>query len=120
VGISIEAEKKLWAKSWHITVYMLLLLFEIVKANIQMIKIILSPKLDIHPQILYFQSPVTTDFAKIMLTYSIMLTPGTVIVELEGGEFGLHAIDPTVVIGGVDDSIFAPFVTRLKKIERGL
>ncbi|MCL2617548.1 MAG: Na+/H+ antiporter subunit E [Defluviitaleaceae bacterium] len=105
VGLSFAKEKQIWAKAWPITIYMSMLLWEIVKANIQMIKIILSPKLEIHPQIVYFQSPVKSDFAKVMLTYSIMLTPGTVIFELNGDRFGIHAIDPTMT-DTINDSIF--------------
>ena len=119
VGISFSAEKKLWTKSWKIAAYLAMLLWEIIKANFQMVRIILSPKIEIHPLIVYFQSPVRTDFAKIMLTYSIMLTPGTVIFELEGDRLGIHAIDSTVIIGGADDSIFSTFVHRLRDIEGG-
>ncbi|MCL2852808.1 MAG: Na+/H+ antiporter subunit E [Defluviitaleaceae bacterium] len=115
VGISFDAEKKVWSKAWPITLYMALLMIEIIKANVQMIKIILSPKLEIHPQIVYFTSPVKSDFAKVMLTYSIMLTPGTVIFDLEGDRFGIHAIDPAMT-ESIDDSIF---VHKLKNIEGG-
>ena len=115
VGISFDAEKKVWAKTWQLIVYLALLLREIIKANFQMIRIILSPKLEIHPQIVYFKSPVKSDFAKVMLTYSIMLTPGTVIFELEGDRFGIHAIDPTMA-DGINESVF---VHKLKNIEGG-
>jgi len=119
VGIRFAEEKKLWSISLQIVAYMCMLICEIVKANIQMIKIVLSPSMKISPIIVYFQPPVRTDFAKIMLMYSIMLTPGTVIFELVGGRFGIHAIDPDVIIGGAGDGIFAPFVQRLQKMEGG-
>ena len=116
VGISFESEKKIWSKSWHIMIFMALLIWEITKANIQMIKIILSPNLEVHPQILYFRSPVKSDFAKVLLTYSIMLTPGTVIFELEGDRFGIHAIDPAMS-ETIDNSIFVQMLKN--KIEGG-
>ena len=115
VGISFAAEKWIWSRIWPVTVFVATLIVEIVKANIQMIKIILSPKMEIHPLILYYKSPVRTDFSKIMLMYSIQLTPGTVLVYLEGNRYGVHAIDP-IMTETIHDNEFA---RMLRKIEGG-
>ena len=116
IGISFELEKRIWARCWKLLKYLAALLWEIVKANIQMVKIILSPTLKIQPRIVYFESPVKTDFAKIIMTYSVMLTPGTVIFELEGNRFGIHAIDPAMGEGVTESKL----TQRLKKIEEGV
>jgi multicomponent Na+:H+ antiporter subunit E len=72
--------------------YIFTLLIEVAKANVQMIQIILSPKMKIDPTIVYFESPVKNSFSKIMLAYTIALTPGTILFELEGDRIGIHAI----------------------------
>ena len=116
IGISFGLEKRIWAKSWQMLVYLGALMGEIIKANLQMIKIILSPSMKIQPQIVYFQSPVKTSFSKVVMTYSVMLTPGTVIFELEGDRFGIHAIDPAMGVGVTESKL----THRLKKIEEGI
>ena len=116
IGLRFKEELKIWAKAGHLFFYLIALLLEIVKANLQMIKIILSPTLQIQPQILYFNSPVKLNFSKIVMTYSIMLTPGTVIFELRGDRFGIHAIDPAMGMG-INNS---KLVQRLKRIEEGI
>ncbi|MDR2167524.1 MAG: Na+/H+ antiporter subunit E [Clostridiales bacterium] len=72
--------------------YIFTLIVEVIKANAQMIRIILSPKMDIDPTIVYFESPVKHSFSKIMLAYTIALTPGTILFELDGDRIGIHAI----------------------------
>lgn len=115
MGLNYAAEKKVWVKIGPITAYLIRLVYEVIKANVQMIKIILSPVIDIKPQIIYFDSPVKTDAAKVALSHSITLPPGAIIIELEGDRFGVHAIDASFV-QGIRESIF---VQELKKIEGG-
>ena len=106
-----------WASSHRLVPYLLVLFSEIIKANIQMLRIILSPRIDTHirPQIVYFQSPVKSDFVKILFMYSIMLTPGTILFDLNGERFGGHAINSKTAISfdGWD------LIRRLKDLEGG-
>ena len=115
LGLSFKKEAKTWAKIGYIAVYLLRLVHQVILANIQMIKLILSPVINIKPQILYFDSPVRSDAAKVALANSITLTPGTITIELEGNRFGVHAIDASVG-KGIEDSVL---VRQLRKIEGG-
>jgi len=116
MGISFAQEKVVWTKyGKHFFSYTVLLLKYIIIANFQMIRLVLFPSNQVKPLLVYFKSPVDSNFAKIMLTYSIMLTPGTVIFELEDDRFGVHAIDPKMVTD-INKSIF---VNKLNKIEGG-
>ena len=96
LGASFAAERRVWAKGGKLITFALMLVREIIKANVQMIKIILSPKLNIPPQLIYFKSPVKTGFAKVLLTYSIILPPGTIVFHLDQDIVGVHAIDGTL------------------------
>jgi len=116
IGLSLREEWNVWTRyGVRLISYFALLLRDVVKATLQMIRIVLSPKVEISPQIVYFSSPVKWDFSKVLLLYSIMLTPGTVMFELEENRIGIHAIDPCMA-KDIDDSIF---VRKLKKIEGG-
>ena len=66
---------------------------EIVKANIAVTRILLRPKLDISPAITRVKPTQTTDIGRVTFANSITLTPGTVTVDADGGEFIVHAFD---------------------------
>jgi multicomponent Na+:H+ antiporter subunit E len=117
IGVSFKTERKVWAKIGYILAYLARLVFEVIIAAIQMVKLILSPEIRIKPRIFYFNSPVRSEAAKVALANSIILTPGSITFELEGNRFGVHAIDVSVA-EEISDSSYV-FVNRLKKIEGG-
>ena len=115
LGLSFSPEKKAIKKIFHILGYLFILLTEIVKANIAMIALVLSPVIDIKPQLIHFDSPLRSGFTRTALANSITLTPGTITVQMEDGKFAVHAID--VSAGeGVESSVF---VEKLRAIEGG-
>ncbi|MCH8489735.1 MAG: Na+/H+ antiporter subunit E [Oceanicaulis sp.] len=66
---------------------------EIVKSNIAVLRIVLSPVIDIKPTVT--RTPVTLrdDVARATLANSYTLTPGTVTMEVQENGFILHALD---------------------------
>lgn len=72
--------------------YSIWLLGEIAIANWQVLKIVLDPKMPIDPALIRFDSSVTSDLGITILANSITLTPGTITVEVEQGEFLIHAL----------------------------
>ena len=99
IGLSPKTELKALKKVGLIFVYLGMLMIDVIKANVNMIKLVLSPNIVTNPQIKYFDSPVRSDIAKMELTCSINLTPGTVFIELEDNKFGVHAIDAKFLVG---------------------
>lgn len=95
--------------------YVIVLIVEISKANFAVVKIIFSVKYQVEPALVTFQSPLKSEFANFLLANSITLTPGTITVSMENGEFTVHCLDKELAIG-IDDSIF---VHLLKKLEKG-
>lgn len=73
-------------------VYWFWLFKEIVKANIDIAKVVLNPKLPINPQIVTFRRPMDNPLAHVTLANSITLTPGTVTVDVEGDLYVIHAL----------------------------
>lgn len=112
-----SVKKELWlSKNFFLLLwYVIVLIVEILKANFAVVKMIFSVKYQIEPALVSFKSPLKTEFANFLLANSITLTPGTITVSSENGEFVVHCLDKDLAVG-MDDSIF---VHLLKKLEKG-
>lgn len=95
------------------TGYLFLLIKEIVIASIQVAKIVLSPKLNISPQVIKFKTKLKRDLLKTILANSITLTPGTLTIEVKDDEFTVHCISKNQI----EDVINSKFEELLLKIE---
>ncbi len=73
-------------------VYYAWLFKEIIKANMAVVKAVLSPSMEISPALFEVDMPQSTDLGRTMFANSITLTPGTVSVELEDGKILVHAL----------------------------
>ncbi|NPA68853.1 MAG: Na+/H+ antiporter subunit E [Chlorobi bacterium] len=62
----------------------------LVKANLDVAKIVINPKLPINPGIVEFESKLTSSFARMILANSITLTPGTLTVDIIDNKFFIH------------------------------
>lgn len=65
---------------------------EIVKANLQVARLILDPRLPIDPVIVTFDTVLTSPLARTTFANSITLTPGTITLDIDGPSFTVHAI----------------------------
>lgn len=72
--------------------YFVWLFIEIVKANIAVVKAVISPEMEISPTIVKIPTPQKTDIARSMFANSITLTPGTVSVNMENDHILVHAL----------------------------
>lgn len=95
--------------------YGIVLLIEIIKANISITKLVLAPEIDVEPCLVKFRTPLKTAAARVALANSITLTPGTITVSLEGDEFLVHALNRDIA-GGLEGSIFERLLTRMERI----
>lgn len=66
---------------------------EIFKANIAVVRLALSPDLNIRPVMTRVSVETGSDMARTTFANSITLTPGTVTVEVEPNGFLVHALD---------------------------
>jgi multicomponent Na+:H+ antiporter subunit E len=76
----------------RVAAYVWFLLKEIVKANIQVALIVLNPRLPISPAFLHYRPRLRTAWGRVLMGNSITLTPGTLTVELEDGEYLIHTL----------------------------
>lgn len=110
---SLKKELNVYKKSIWFLAYVVLLLREIIKANLAIIPRILTVEEEMDPIIVKFRTSLKSDFTKMLLANSITLTPGTITVALEDDEYTIHCLD-TSLAEGLENSAFEK---ALKKLE---
>lgn len=106
----------LWRKAPLLAQYMLTLVWEILKANLSVFRLIYTAEYELEPAVVHFKTSLHSTFARVLLANSITLTPGTITVALSGSEYTVHCLDKELA-EGISSSVF---VTLLEKIEEGL
>lgn len=69
------------------------LLIDIIKSNIAVAKIVLSPRLPIAPTLLRLKTPTPGAIGQATLANSITLSPGTITIDSHRGELLVHCVD---------------------------
>ncbi len=85
-GLKIFSPKRLM----YIVQYFFVFMLALIKANIDVAKIVINPKLPINPGIVEFDSKLKSPFAKLILANSITLTPGTITVDIIDNKYFIH------------------------------
>ncbi len=98
---------------YYLTIYLLILMKEIVIANFDVAKIVLSPRMQISPMVVRYKTRLKSDFNKTILANSITLTPGTFTVSLEGNTLLVHCLQKEYM----HNIINSPLEKILLKIE---
>ena len=80
-------------KLFYIFIYFFVFLWALLKANLDVARRVISPKLPINPGIVKFKTKLTSDFSKMVLANSITLTPGTLSVDIIDDTYYIHWID---------------------------
>ena len=78
--------------TWRALGYWTWLTIEIIKANIDVIKLVLAPKLNISPTMLRVRASQKSDLGQVIFANSITLTPGTLSVDVANNEILVHAL----------------------------
>jgi multicomponent Na+:H+ antiporter subunit E len=71
----------------------------LLRANIDMARRVLSPRLPINPALVEVQTQLKSPLGQLILANSITLTPGTLTVDVVGDHLQVHWVDSTY---GVD------------------
>lgn len=67
----------------------------LIQSNIEVAKIVLSPKLPINTGIVKLKTNLEGEYDKLILANAITLTPGTVTVELRDQDLYIHVLNVT-------------------------
>ena len=81
------------ARVLHFITYTGVFLVELVKANIEMLRYVYSPRIDIRPGIVKVKMPLKTPLGRLALANSIALTPGSLVMDLQGDDLYIHWLD---------------------------
>jgi len=79
---------------WRWILYLPWIFSRIVMANIQVALLVMHPRMPIEPGLLLFHTTMKKDISLVTLGNSITLTPGTVTVDLENGNYIVHTLKP--------------------------
>lgn len=93
--------------------YVLYFLYFCVKANLDVAYRVLHPDIPIRPGFVRVRTSLTSDMARTLLANSITLTPGTLTVDLDGGDLYVHWIN---VRGETDEEHTTAIVRRFERI----
>lgn len=88
-----------------VLLYTAWLVKEIFVANLQVARIVLSPRLPISPTLIHFNASQRTDLGRVIYANSITLTPGTITTEVSGDDFRIHALAWLFVDGHEEDEM---------------
>ncbi len=78
--------------TWRSLVYWPWLFWEIVKANLEVARLILSPRLAISPTVIKVKASQPDELGHVIYANSITLTPGTVSIDVRESTIEVHAI----------------------------
>ena len=108
--------KNIFKKFLMLIEYFVVLIYEIIKANISVFSLILKRDIDIEPCFCYFKTKLKQQKSRILLANSITLTPGTITVELnEKGEYKVHCLDKSLS-NGINESVFVKMLEKMEEV----
>lgn len=114
MNYSLKKELKLYKSIGFFVRYGLVLLSEIIKANVEIIPRIYTVEQAMEPVIVKFRVNLKSELSKVILANSITLTPGTITVALEGDEYTVHCLDESLA-EGLEDCIFVKLLEKFEE-----
>ncbi len=111
---SLKKEIRLYACLPLLLDYACTVIWEIVKANLAMCRLVYGGNPD--PRVRTIRTALKTRFARMALSNAITLTPGTITLACQGDELTVHCLTPALA-EGLDHLIFE---TKLERIEATL
>jgi multicomponent Na+:H+ antiporter subunit E len=94
--------------------YTTLMLKEILVSNINVAKIVLSPKIVISPQIVTIRTKIKSDFNKTIFANTITLTPGTLSISMDGDKIDVHCLKGEYS-KGLTNSAFEKIILKVEE-----
>jgi multicomponent Na+:H+ antiporter subunit E len=97
--------------------YFFIFLWQLILANIDVAKRVLSPSLPLNPGVVRVRTKLKSPLAKLMLSSSITLTPGTLTMDIQGQDLFIHWIDVKGTdIESATDAIVSVFEKGLEEV----
>ncbi len=113
LGWNLEKSRRTLRLLPDILSYLALLVWEIIKANLAVMKVILSPQPEIKPILFTLRSLLKTEAAQTAMANSITITPGTYTVSLDDEVLRVHCLNDSFYL----EEMQLVFQKRLVAIE---
>jgi len=78
---------------YHFIVYTGVFLVELVRANVNMMRYVYAPRIDIKPGIVRIKTKLKTPMGRLALANSIGLTPGSLVIDIDDDNLFIHWLD---------------------------
>ena len=111
---SLQRELRLYRRLPQYVGYGIVLIREIIGANLTVFRMILTRKETMEPVIVRIHTDLKTEAAKVILANSITLTPGTITVSMSGQELLVHCLDKSLS-EGMEDSVFVKLLQKMEE-----
>lgn len=108
-----QVERKMARNMVRLIQYLIILIIEVIKANIDIIKLVLSKDPEITPTLKIIKVGLKSRISRVALANSITLTPGTITVSMDEDQLLIHAIKKSN-LDGIEESVF---VEKLEELE---
>lgn len=94
-------------------VFVPVLVFEIIRSNVAVIRIIWNRSRRLRQSLVVFESDLKTRFGRFLLANSITLTPGTITVRVEDSRFTVHCLSREM-IEGIGDGALMKLIRKME------
>lgn len=88
----IDREAFPYHLTWRLLGYIPWVLWQVIKTNVDIAKIILHPKLPIFSHLVFLEVKQKTELGRVIHANTITITPGTVTLDVRDGYFVVHAL----------------------------
>ena len=78
---------------YHFILYTGVFLVELVRANINMMRYVFAPRINIKPGIVRIKTKLKTPVGRLALANSIALTPGSLVIDIKDEDLFVHWLD---------------------------
>lgn len=78
---------------YHYLKYLGVFFIELVKANIKVMLLVFSPRIDIKPGIVEIKTELKSPIGRLALANTITLTPGTLVVDIKDDSLFIHCVN---------------------------
>lgn len=116
--LGLREELLFFPRVGYILLYVLLLIWEVLKANFAVLRILLGKPDSIRPAIVRVRIPLKDDLSRTLMSCAITLTPGTITVDVDHDKrdlYTVHCLDASMG-EGLESSGFVRILTRLDRL----
>lgn len=94
------------------------LLREILHSNIQVARIVLTPRMPIHPTVACYTTRLKNPALQAVFCNAITLTPGTMTIDISEGTLKIHCLTDAYA-QSLDRNPLEPILTRIEEVLNG-